>query len=248
MTAVLLGVPSLTSILPKLEFFIEVPEIVISPPNILIAGEPAVAHVPVQRLFFTIIVFPPVPPKLTSAPVTSRALPLPSTLISGPFTTLMVLPLMSLRRSPKTSIVLPFFRLSRGPVVTLIRLLSSAINGSLRRTLLALLRPISAKVSLAVILVWVVEEPTNSTTGRVASNSALSSSTALFTVILAALVALNRAPIGLEAVFEFTVKEDWEPLMGWSLVLSPFTLNRAILIVCVPPLSRTTGSAEFITS
>ena len=65
-----------TSMLPKLEFLIEVPEIVIVPLGLktLIAGEPNVTHDPLQRPFLTIIVFPPVPPKLTSAPVTSRAL------------------------------------------------------------------------------------------------------------------------------------------------------------------------------
>ena len=46
------------SMLPKLEFFIEVPEIVIVPLGLktLIAGEPNVTHVPLQRLFLTIIV------------------------------------------------------------------------------------------------------------------------------------------------------------------------------------------------
>ena len=47
---------------------------------------------------------------------------------------------------------------------------------------------------------------------------------------------------------EFTVKEDWEPLMGWSVMLCPCTSNRSSVIAWVPPLRRTRGSAELVTS
>ena len=40
---------------------------------------------------------------------------------------------------------------------------------------------------------------------------------------------------------EFTVKEDWEPLMGWSVILCPSTSNRSSLTFTVLPLSVIRG-------
>src|SRR3989304_3882590 len=117
-----------TEILPRLGFLIGLGPMLTLPPLVALTGSPLWVAVGAMELF-TIILFPPVPPKFTSAPLTSSTLPAPATLIKGPLNTLILLPLDRLNRSPRVISWLPEVRLMSAPLWTLINPLSKAMTG-----------------------------------------------------------------------------------------------------------------------
>ncbi len=87
--------------------------------------------------------------------------------------TLILLPLVKLKRSPVMFIWLPWVKVSRAPLVTLMRPLSRAIRGPRLVTLLL----IGSTVVFSVVSeVLALAKPINLMIGAVASNKALQSS------------------------------------------------------------------------
>jgi len=161
-----IAAPVIEIVFPPGLFTIGLEPIEIEPPSEVKTSIPLIVSFLACGLF-TMNEFPLVLPKSSSAPFTLREDPLPTTLIAGPFTTLILIPLMSLAKALAISIVLPPLKLNKGLFLTVISPLSSAMTGPLARTLLLI---ISVNVLLVVMLVSALEEPTSSMIGRVASD------------------------------------------------------------------------------
>ena len=250
---------SVTVIEPKAGFVIGfAPMVIEDPAPVILTGNWLFAAPPLAALeimsFLTIISLPPDPPKFTRAPLTLSVLTAglvpvgadPSTLISGPFTTVILLPLMRLRRSPVTSKLLPLLSSIRGPELTEISPLSSAITGPRLVTLLLKMSKRALPSGPVVSEVWVAP-PIRLIMGAEAWSKAISRSRAdapdpspsSFIVIVAPLVASNRIPpvsSGLSVP---------SPVIGSVEV--PETSNKlgpSLVTLCVPPLRETNGLVE----